>query len=184
MSDAHSDLTRSDDRFQARKEYYECLLGYLRQPSEVGKEELRQAEVKCEAIKFGVSRSSIKHSGIEHLILRLQQGNMGMWAHVIYRASEYGLRDEFRDVSPLKDKVLMEVRYNGRYHVELGFSQVQNLVDQRIQDEDFMAFGADCYFLAIPEEKLQQLVEESDVVWVGSRDGVARNKNGGERKNG
>lgn len=110
MSDALTDISRDQERTAATGTYLRTLLRSLK--GEDCDSELSTAASACDGIRGG-SQSRTNFAGESHvaMVAKLRTGDKNAWTIFLLSFRNSDLFEEFRSVSPYKDRIALRVNY-------------------------------------------------------------------------
>lgn len=168
MSDALTDIARDTRRAEVFGEYLEAVKAYLLDSSQETFKNAVEAAQVVDGVPRGYwgGRTSLSKD-IEKRLRSLKRGNKQEWARFLslvmrYDISYRHLFEEFKAISPFKDKLLVHVDY-GCGFVHFG-GEIEAFFAKIIREHaGWKTYDADDYFVALP---MPEINEDTEVIWL------------------
>ena len=168
MSDGISDIARDEKRGEYFSIYLDKLKEYLKHPSKKSRDSTIEAAKNTDSVARGYhgGKTNIQE-GLEEKMDLLSKNDKREWSRLLYAISDQSQYKGFRDISPFKDCLAIEVDYgSGSMHIEV--SGLKDAVSDLLHKKDYKTYDCDKYLITIPVGNLELLLEKSDITWLRS----------------
>lgn len=164
MSDAFTDMARDNERARNFDAYLKSVKEYLENPTTENLAKALEAAENMDSVRGGYwSGKTNLRKNAEASLAELRANDKKAWTKFLAMLleNEHPMLQEFKSMSPFKDKMLIFVDYGcGFVHLK---GELQSMLDQYIrQNKNLRIYDGDKYLVALPMPDL----EKTEVEWV------------------
>ena len=161
MSDGITDCERDSERSHLYDEYLGKLLAYLKEPTDGNYRRLKNASEKVDGVPTGLmaGRTAAANS-LEERVKKLREGDRQAWARLLVNV---GCDEEFRKISPFKNKMIVLVNY-GCGFANADLLGLEEIMDKKIEGKNYRICDCDKYAVAVAIPK--KAFKKVEIFWL------------------